>query len=131
MAGYVLSCGKKLAQWLAYLVGAGTPAATVEDRRQWVRFASGAQIACQTAPKLGQVRFAAKVHDVSFGGIALVADRPLTPGDLLHVELPGAPGCPAQLLACVIQVHAALAGLWTVGCSFIRELSEQELRQLL
>jgi len=36
-----------------------------------------------------------------------------------------------QLLACVVQVSAAADGPCSVGCTFIRELTESELRAFL
>jgi hypothetical protein len=102
------------------------------ERRQGARYASAAQTtwrpaAAEPAAEGGP----AAVHDVSFGGVGLRLDRPLPCGALLHVQLPGAGPSRPPLLACVAHAHPAAEGAWAVGCSFIRDLSDQELRSFL
>jgi hypothetical protein len=73
-------------------------------------------------------RLAARVRDISLGGINLAVDRPLDPGALLSIELPGATEhAPSAVLACVVHVIQAGAGEWHAGCTFSRELSEPDL----
>jgi hypothetical protein len=69
------------------------------------------------------------VHDVSIAGIGLWMDKCLVPGTLLHVDLPENHGI--SLLACVAHARCVKNGTWALGCSFIRDLTEQELRRFL
>ncbi len=74
----------------------------------------------------------ARVLNVSLGGIGLVADRPITAGSLLNLQLQradGQAGC--SLLACVVHVSNRTGNEWVLGCSFIRELSDADLAALL
>src|SRR5438045_1407087 len=61
-----------------------------EDRRVWVRFPADLETTVQPAGKAEVVRLAARVRNVSLGGVSLSVDRAFEPGDLLSVELPGA-----------------------------------------
>jgi hypothetical protein len=104
----------------------GCPERTAEpDRRDWGRI-----------PARGTARFfsvgtyclthQADILDVSPGGVGLVAGERVEPGSVLSVELtcPGAP--PRSALAGVMAVRAHADGRWVLGCSFIREMAEDE-----
>jgi hypothetical protein len=106
-------------------------AAGRRERRQWVRYRSGARTTCRPAVGPDTTGFQAQVNDVSFGGINLMVGRHLEQGLLLQVDLPKNPQSAPSLLACVVQVTHRLETAWALGCSFIRELSEQELRRFL
>jgi hypothetical protein len=102
------------------------------ERRQGVRYASTATIFWRPADAAQQVRLPAQVQDVSFAGIRFVLDQPFEPGTLLAVCLPATSGGPGvALLGCVRHRAAHEHKGWTVGCSFIRDLSEKELNSLL
>jgi hypothetical protein len=76
-------------------------------------------------------RHAARVLDLSLGGIALAADRPIPAGALLNLEMHGADAAAGRtLLACVVHVRSRADKEWVLGCSFIRELSEADLAAL-
>jgi hypothetical protein len=105
--------------------------ATDLDRRQWMRFASRAETVCKPVALGNTVKLPARVRDVSFGGINLLVSHHVPRGELLHVELPGAGGGEPNLLACVVQVDAPADQSWALGCSFIRELDERELKRFL
>jgi hypothetical protein len=103
-----------------------TPSTT--ERRQWRRHLSHAETVCE--PAGDGTRLPARVRDVSFGGISLMVRQRLAQGNLLHVNLPGSDSEP-RLLACVVQVSEPAEGSWALGCTFIRELNEQELNRFL
>ena len=102
-----------------------------EGRRQWPRQPSDAETTCRPAVMGDDTRRPAAVRDVSLGGIGLLVADPVEAGWLLSIDLPGGAGrAGVALLACVI--HAApQAGGWHLGCSFLRELSDQEFRAFL
>jgi c-di-GMP-binding flagellar brake protein YcgR len=101
---------------------------TAEDRRVWVRHPVELETTYRAASDADPTRFAAVVRDISGGGLSLLADREFTPGELLSVELPG----PTEensysALACVVHVAPQAEGQWLVGCTFARELSDEDL----
>jgi hypothetical protein len=59
-------------------------------------------------------------------------DDALEVGTLLTVELTGANGqITHTILACIVHANAQAESRWAVGCNFIRELTETELKGLL
>jgi hypothetical protein len=118
---------RALASWFR-LVGRPQGGPPEEDRRVWVRFPSGLETALHQARLPDGPRLAARVRDVSRGGIHLVLDRPFEAGELLSVELPAAEGQPpSTVLACVVRAAEADGGAWSVGCTFAAELAEADL----
>jgi hypothetical protein len=59
------------------------------------------------------------VKDVSAGGIGVLVGRRFTPGAVLAVELPAAPGGPRLLLGRVIHATPDAGGGWHVGCGLV------------
>src|SRR5262245_34255717 len=83
-----------------------------EDRRVWVRYPTDLETTYAEASGTGK-RLAARVRDISLGGVNLAVDRPLDPGALLSIELPGATEhSHCAVLACVVHVTQASAGEW-------------------
>ncbi|HEV3258011.1 MAG TPA: PilZ domain-containing protein [Gemmataceae bacterium] len=107
--------------------GARRVRAPASDRRTWVRFPCAGKVwyHCLTDPR--KRRRPARLLNISRTGVALLTGRSIDVGSLLSVRLPGARRRRAyNILACVVQRTGA-AGEWIAGCSFIRELSEEEL----
>ncbi|MCI0462437.1 MAG: PilZ domain-containing protein [Gemmataceae bacterium] len=101
--------------------------ATEQDRRVWVRYPADLETTYAEAGGGGR-RLAARVRNVSLGGVNLAVDRPLDPGALLSIELPEAgEHTPSAVLACVVHVTQASAEEWHAGCTFSRELTETDL----
>jgi hypothetical protein len=71
---------------------------------------------------------AAKVQDISAGGIALVVSRYLAPGTVLAVELDGVPH---RLLASVVHTRRGTGKAWFAGCEFLRPLTDAELHAVV
>jgi hypothetical protein len=101
------------------------------ERRQGVRLPSAVRTTCRLAVDPGPESLPAAVRDVSSGGVGLLLDRPMPAGMLLHVELPACGPAVSPLLACVAHAECRGEGAWSVGCSFIRDLNERELRSFL
>jgi hypothetical protein len=120
-----------LAVGLRRLWGRAFGGARAAERRHWQRFPSGARTTCQPAVEAEAQALRARVQNISCGGINLLVSRRLEPGLLLHVDVPEVSPEKCRLLACVIQVTAPLQNAWSLGCSFIRELTEKELRTFL
>jgi hypothetical protein len=99
-----------------------------EDRRVWVRHPADLETTYQPADRSEAVRLGARVRNISLGGVSLAVNRAFEPGDLLSVELPGATEeSRCKVLACVVHVAPVSDGEWVLGCTFSRELSEEDL----
>ena len=99
-----------------------------EDRRVWLRHPSAAQAVIQPVGDGVDTRLSARVRNVSRGGINLLLDRPLQPGGMISIELPGStPQKTSTVLACVIHVRERAAGEWSAGCAFSESLSDPDL----
>ncbi len=123
-----VSFWKRLLGRQAPAEGAGAVQQAEEERRVWVRYPADLETTVQAAGSPDAVRLSARVRNVSLGGVSLAVDRPFEPGDLLSVELPGATEqTRCNVLACVVHVGETPEGGWVLGCTFSRELSEDDL----
>jgi hypothetical protein len=95
------------------------------DRRVWVRYPTDLTTTLQPAACQETAPLAARVRDISRGGMHLHVGRPFQTGELLSVELPGEQ--PLTVLACIIRVNLLPSGEWELGCVFARELSDADL----
>jgi hypothetical protein len=104
------------------------PEAGPDERRIWVRFPSQVETTLQPAQDGRSERLPATIRDISRGGIRLVVETEFEPGALVSVELPG-PGGDASYAVLAYVVHASQTddGAWTLGCTFARELSDEDL----
>lgn len=105
--------------------------ATVEelDRRVFVRHPIDLPTTYQAGGGSKATRLAARLRNLSLGGVNLEVDQPFEPGELLSVELPGPDErTTTEALACVVHVRRLAEHRWSVGCTFSRELSEADLQ---
>jgi hypothetical protein len=102
------------------------------ERRVWVRSLSDVETNCKLAEAPATGRMSARIRNISRGGINLLVPQPLQPGALLSVELPGGgAGDEYFVLACIIHSAAQPNGEWGLGCTFARELTEEEVQSLV
>jgi hypothetical protein len=106
------------------------PAAKTE-RRVWVRYPCERDGFCQPPIGSGALQWAAKIEELSSGGLALVVDRRFEPGTLLSIEMQHRPDTVRTFLARVVHLKERTAGRWLLGCSFAKKLNEEELNDLL
>jgi hypothetical protein len=72
------------------------------------------------------------VKDVSAGGLKLDLCFPFRPGTYLAVELQSPVGPLNRAIVCrVVHVHDRPDGAWTLGCEFIKPLTNSEVELLL
>ncbi len=72
------------------------------------------------------------VKDISAGGLKLGLCFPFSPGTFLAVEMQSAAGALSRALVCsVVHVHDHADGTWTLGCEFIKPLSDSEVELLV
>src|SRR5438067_2455077 len=99
-----------------------------DERRVWVRHPSTAQAVVQGVANRIDTRLSACVRNVSRGGINLLLDQPLKPGEMISIELPGStPQTMSTVLACVVHVREQGPGEWSTGCTFSESLSDPDL----
>jgi hypothetical protein len=128
----ILEMCKQLLTLVRKMRASAAPPRLRGERRQAPRYLSGASVVCRVAGPAPQTRLPAHVHDVSAEGIGLLSEQRFEPGTLLEVERPGTGEQAALLiLSCVRHARHDPDRNWFLGCSFIRELSEQELHALL
>lgn len=109
--------------------GSESSVAVAEDRRVWVRHSADVNTTCQAAGSLAAERLSAVVRNVSQGGVSLLLGRPFEPGEMLGIELPGpAEGTTYTVLACVVHARPQNDDEWFIGCTFSRELSDEDLQ---
>ncbi len=102
------------------------------DQRVWKRYecqltARYTRIGDEAAPPAG-----GRVLNISASGIGLQLSAPVEPGTLLNLTLHRPDGQPVRtILACVVHSTWRTNGEVAVGCNFIRELAEEELRALV
>src|SRR5439155_20813614 len=122
---------KMISSWgqLVDLRPSTTPVpAQSEERRAWLRYVCDLVTICQPASILDTEPFLARVRNISHGGINFVLDQCFANGSILSGELPGTDGQPTvTLLACVIHGAPQAGGDWALACSFVRELSDDDL----
>jgi hypothetical protein len=99
-----------------------------EDRRDWLRHPANLETSLRPTCAPGGMRLSARVRNISLGGINLVCNRAFEPGELLSLELPGGTaGSTSNVLACVIHCQPEQEGEWSLGCTFSRELNDEDL----
>lgn len=99
------------------------------DRRIWIRYPCDMSTVCQSIAETAELRLAARVRNISRGGVTLLSSRAFTIGSLLSVELPGAEGSTNySVLAYVLRVTTQTDGQCLVSCQFASELSDEDLQ---
>lgn len=108
--------------------GDQSTATAEEDRRAWHRHPVDLITTVLPVNDGGKKALAAHVHNISLGGLMFTLGRAFTEGELVSIELPGATDHErSTVLACVVHVGRQADGKWAIGCTFSRELSEEDL----
>jgi hypothetical protein len=106
--------------------------AAPDDLRNWVRFPCNVKALCQRVGDPTDSAWPAQVVNVSPNGIGLLVDRAVETGALLSVSLESpTTGAARTILACVVHATTRPGNECNLGCSFIREFSEEDLEALL
>src|SRR5262245_5004868 len=99
------------------------------DRRHSPRFPSNSRVRCVPITNVPDAPiWTAQVRDVSALGIGLML--PLGPGmsTLLEVELTRKNGTPVRNMLARVVHEVRDANKYVVGCAFVRELGDEDLR---
>jgi hypothetical protein len=97
-------------------------------------FSCDLESSCQPIAARGdkEMNWPANVRDISASGLGLVLRRRFEPGAGLAIDVHGTDSIPPfTLLARVVHATALPDGRWVLGCAFVSELSDDELRALL
>ncbi|MGE3806863.1 MAG: PilZ domain-containing protein, partial [Gemmataceae bacterium] len=100
-----------------------------ENRRTHQRLSTDLEAVCETIGRL-EMRWTARLRDVSRGGLQIVTERRFESGTILSIQVPGLGEYVPTLLVRVMRVTAEEDGLWSLGCRFARELSERDVATL-
>jgi c-di-GMP-binding flagellar brake protein YcgR len=133
-AEWVLGCNfsKELDEEQLRAFGVRTGATGATDKRSWPRFTANLTATVQLTNSYDLTRWPAKVLNLSVGGIALTVERDIPNGTMLTADLVGANGETLEtILICVVHITTQEDGMQWLGCNFIRELDENDLRRLL
>lgn len=102
------------------------------DNRTWVRFVCNVKASCQRVDDPEKKNWRADVVNISANGIGLLVDRAIEIGTLLSLDLQSPTTHSTRtMLACVVHVTTQPGGGRSLGCNFIRALSEADLKALL
>jgi hypothetical protein len=102
------------------------------DQRTWMRFTTNLKARFQKIGDPEERNYPAQVINLSASGVGLGVTTEVDAGGLLSVDLfTGEDRVVRTILACVVQVNTQASGGWTLGCNFIRELSEEDLQALI
>lgn len=103
-----------------------------DDQRTWKRFECQLTAAFDKIGDAEQCRSTAKIINLSASGVGLLVDRFIDAGALLNVYLLGNDGQTRRtILACVVHMTQRGEHAFALGCNFIRELSEQDIQELI
>jgi hypothetical protein len=130
---WILGCrlSTELSEPEMRLFGGRKVSSDPEDQRSWIRFPTQASATYYLLPEDGGDIFVGDVVNISPTGIGMIVENPLTPGTVISVDL-ARPGYNAvSILSCVVYMTQREDGRWAVGCNFIRELTHQELNDLI
>ncbi len=98
------------------------------DRRNWQRFDCDLETTCQPAGATDTETFVARVRNIARGGLNLVLPQAVPVGTVLRIDLQGVTDQElCTVLGCVVHTAETEAGAWSVGCSFVSELSDDDL----
>ncbi|MFT3878263.1 MAG: PilZ domain-containing protein [Gemmatales bacterium] len=101
------------------------------DNRNFVRYPTRAQVLYRNMRSSTEPVLPGTVLNASPTGIGLKVKESLMPGTLLDLTVQGERGQKLfEILACVVYRHLDRDSQYTVGCNFIRELSDLELDTL-
>src|SRR5262245_36793766 len=106
-----------------------SPSGVQEEQRAAARFLCALPTTCQPPSGWGSKDpWPATIRDISTGGVSLALERRFERGSGLAIELPSEDGTMSTVLARVTNVRPHPDGGWILGCSFISELSDEEVQ---
>lgn len=98
-----------------------------EDRRSHPRHPTAIETAVKKLADHSHHK--ALIRNVSRSGVNLLMETPLDAGDMISIEVPHASDSAhiVTMLACVTHISQPSEDLWSAGCEFSLELSDDEM----
>jgi len=102
------------------------------DCRVHQRIPCAVPVSCQPTSLLaGETRCPALIQNISLGGVNLVVGQRFESGTWLAIDLPGTESRRSfTLIAKVVHSQPTGNDLWALGCQFVTDLSDFELKRL-
>jgi hypothetical protein len=101
------------------------------DRRASVRYRCDKQAVGRAFLATSYRSVAARIVDLSAGGVGLVLNQSLDVGTRLHIELDSDAALPIEIVAEIKNATPLPDGTWRCGCELVWKLSDDEVRLLL
>jgi hypothetical protein len=101
------------------------------DIRAWVRFPFDGESIFHSLVTADHEKTRAKVLNISAGGVGLLVARNIEVGTLLNLELSGEGKPKRSFKARVVHVTPKTENQWILGCTFVGELSDEDMLVLL
>ena len=112
--------------------GALKERASPSDKRIWKRFPTQGTACIQLVPADDEPAFTGRISNISPSGVGLIVDHPIEPGTALRLELQRADDAKSvMILACAVYLGEQTQEGWVIGCTFIHELTSQDLTALM
>jgi len=86
---------------------------------------------CQPPSAWAKDPWPATIRNIGTSGLSLTLPRRFERGSGLAIELPSDDGSTSTILARVVHVSPFPEGGWLLGVSFVSELSDEEVRQVI
>lgn len=101
------------------------------ERRQWIRYATAMEVSIRLLGTKDDRSFTGELRDVSFVGAGLVCETPVQKGALLEVRPLYRTWTSVGRLMMRVRSVKETDGVNALGCTFVRQLTEQELQGML
>src|SRR5262249_12621758 len=105
----------------------------LSDCRVHRRIPCAVPVSCQptSLPGSGESRRHALIQNISLGGVSLVVGQRFECGTWLAIDLPGTESRQSfTLIAKVVHSQPKGNDLWALGCQFVTDLSDLEMKRL-
>jgi hypothetical protein len=101
------------------------------ERRQWIRYTTAMEVSIRPLGVKDDRSFTGELRDVSFMGVGLVCESPVQKGALLEVRPLYRVWSSMGRLMMRVRSAKESSGVYTLGCTFVRQLTEEELQGML
>ncbi|QVL31887.1 PilZ domain-containing protein [Telmatocola sphagniphila] len=102
------------------------------DKRAWRRYNTQGEVRFQKVPSDGLFAGLGKITNISPSGVGLIVEAPVQPGTALKLELRrSSKDRLVNILACCVYLGEKTDDGWIIGCTFIHELTAQDIESLM
>lgn len=103
-----------------------------KDQRIWMRFPVTLRARIQKVASPDTTVYDGQILNLSPSGVGVLVKNEVEAGSVLSIDLVNEAGTTVKtILGCVVHVASHPTGEYSLGCNFIRQLQEDELRALV